>query len=461
MTDRNKLRHELSFDHRSLYGVVSTGPPGGSDIGSVEEGSEQRSDGDETDPSMSARSPVPSIQVPGDIEAHKRKTKQMAEHSQISKAHRGARMLDKSAAIIVAGTAALNMQGVVWVNCNPEAEWFDQTDSRRLMKIAWDGVIERDQQFAGQVTDMINRSDQNRMAATEASRVRNIGRVLRDFRRQQLEMQVHALSPSTESVMLAMVIDMGTEFDEIEGVKGPVDITTKFQNRAVGVDDRERRMVRMLRRIPLTRNQFCRNAGNLLRYNLALQDGTALSTRRINQLQTDMRKSNATWNEFVANNITAIVRELTTFMQQPWHIYTFDWVSYRLKKIDTEEYVGFDEDIITQVLDDRDDIEDKEDYTLRKRGDDKNSQVKERAAARRRGQVYAGAAGDSNFDTDGIGNDFYSEGHEYEEPRGKFVSGDGPEYASQDNRAKMRRTGETEKVAGNQSVYATLRGMMH
>ena len=43
--------------------------------------------------------------------------------------------------------------------------------------------------------------------------------------------------------------------------------------------------------LPVSCNEFRRVSAHTLRYILALQDGVALSTRRINQIQTDMLRT--------------------------------------------------------------------------------------------------------------------------------------------------------------------------
>jgi hypothetical protein len=97
-------------------------------------------------------------------------------------------------------------------------------------------------------------------------------------------------------------------------------------------------MSRMLRRLPFTRNEFCRVAGVVLRYNISLQDGTALSTRRLNQIQLDMRRAVDVWTQFIERNLARVVYELTEFWVEHNHFYVFDWSTHRLKILDSEQY---------------------------------------------------------------------------------------------------------------------------
>ncbi|KAJ1464510.1 hypothetical protein T484DRAFT_1758040, partial [Baffinella frigidus] len=252
-----------------------------------------------------------------------------------------ARLLDKSAAMLIAGSAGLPMRGVVWVDCNMETEWFDKNDEKKLMAVAWNDVIGEGNRTIKGHLELV----QNDLGTDcpddilNPVRIKNIQKVLKSFRKSQLSMQLYSLSPSTEAVLSGLVIDMLDHFGgTFSGLADTEELKQEVRSSVFEHDDRTRRMSRMLRRLPFTRNEFCRVAGVVLRYNISLQDGTALSTRRLNQIQLDMRRAVDVWTQFLERNLARVVYELTEFWVEHNHFYVFDWSTHRLKILDSEQY---------------------------------------------------------------------------------------------------------------------------
>ena len=250
-----------------------------------------------------------------------------------------ARLLDKSAATLIAGAAGVNMRGVVWVDCNMETEWFDKFDERKLMSIAWDGVIQKDNMLMDEMESRVVGTNPNGPTNSgQQVRLKHITSILQEFRKQQLKMQLHSLSPTSEAAMSGVVLDTIAEFTQLTQLKDPKTITYSDRSSIDDADDRVRRLVRMFRRLPFTRNEFCRVSAHTLRYNLALQDGVALSTRRINQIQTDMLRTRISWFRFLDDNFSAVMKELRNFWDARNNQYVFDWTSHRMKMLDSQQY---------------------------------------------------------------------------------------------------------------------------
>ena len=251
------------------------------------------------------------------------------------------RLLDKSAAMLIAGAAGLPMRGVVWIDCNMETEWFDKNDEKKLMAVAWNDVIGSDNTTIQGSLSLV-RTDLGRNCPddfVDKQRLKNIERVLKTFRKSQLSMQLFSLSPSTEAALSGIVMELLDRFEsDFSVLEDTPEVMVDNRSSVFEHDDRTRRMCRMLRRLPFTRNEFCRVAGVVLRYNISLQDGVALSTRRLNQIQFDMRNAINNWTQFVERNMACILKELTEFWEDPHSFYIFDWSTHRLKILDSDQY---------------------------------------------------------------------------------------------------------------------------
>jgi hypothetical protein len=249
-----------------------------------------------------------------------------------------ARMLDKSAAMLIAGAACLSVRGNVWVDCNMESEWFDSSDEKNLMKFAWNEVIGNDNTATQDSLDRMSAGGRSELAGDADPRLKHITTVLKSFRKTQLTMQLYSLSPGAEAALAGLVIDAFEEFPEFSAF-GDASESKVFPRSIVSEhDDRVRRMARVLRRLPLTRNEFCRVAGNILRYNISLQEGCAISTRRLNQIQSDMRIAVGVWMQFLGSNMNRISTHLKGIWDDSDNFYVFDWTTHRLKILDSEQY---------------------------------------------------------------------------------------------------------------------------
>ena len=67
----------------------------------------------------------------------------------------------------------------------------------------------------------------------------------------------------------------------------------------------------------------------------------ALSTRRINQIQTDMLRTKIAWFRFLDENFSEVFKELKTFWETRNSHYVFDWTSCRMKMLDSQQYDAF------------------------------------------------------------------------------------------------------------------------
>jgi hypothetical protein len=193
-----------------------------------------------------------------------------------------ARLADKDAAFLTAGAAGLEtIKGVVWVDCNMEAEWFDKNDEKKLMSVAWNDVIgDNNATIKGHLAMLqgdVNVNGVKPFGGVDKVRLDHIEQVLKSFRKKQLSMKIFSLSPSTEAAMSGIVIDLLNDYEQdFSEFTDTAELRNKGRSSVFEHDDRTRRISRMFRRLPLTRNEFCRVAGVVLRYNLSLQDGKTL-----------------------------------------------------------------------------------------------------------------------------------------------------------------------------------------
>ena len=248
------------------------------------------------------------------------------------------RMLDKSAAMLIAGAACVSVRGNVWVDCNMESEWFDSSDEKNLMRFAWSDVIGKDTATSAENFARLSGNSLSQLADDHDPRLTYITRVLKSFRKTQLTMQLYSLSPGTEAALSTLVIDAMNQFPSLSAFGDSDALRYKIRSTVSEHDDKIRRMARILRRIPFTRNEFCRVAGNTLRYNISLQEGVAISTRRLNQIQVDMRHAVGVWLQFLNENIDRILYEVMHCWNNDESFYVFDWTTHRLKILDSEQY---------------------------------------------------------------------------------------------------------------------------
>jgi hypothetical protein len=245
------------------------------------------------------------------------------------------RMEDKTAAKLIAGAAGI-AEAVVWVVCEGGGGWFDKSDERRLMAFAWDGVIEKENVMFDSWIDKMSANEAVSRPQNQRSRLNLITETLKEFRQTQMRMRVESFSPSAEESMVGLVVIMCDDYGLFEHL-GEIDRQDDL-NPAMQHDDKIRRLSRMLRRIPVTRNQFCRTAGCILQYKLCLQEGSAVTTRRLNQIQSDMIRSKANFLRYCEAHHDEIMQIMAKYYNNTGHMYVFDWCSYALQKIDSEQF---------------------------------------------------------------------------------------------------------------------------
>ena len=248
------------------------------------------------------------------------------------------RMLDKSAAMLIAGAACVSVRGNVWVDCNMESEWFDSSDEKNLMRFAWADVIGKDTATSAENFARMSGNTPAQLADDHDPRLTYITTVLKSFRKTQLTMQLYSLSPGAEASLSTLVIDAMEQCPQLSAFGDSSESRHEDRSTVSEHDDKIRRMARILRRIPFTRNEFCRVAGNMLRYNISLQEGVAISTRRLNQIQVDMRHAVGVWLQFLNGNIERILHEVMHCYYNDESFYVFDWTTHRLKILDSEQY---------------------------------------------------------------------------------------------------------------------------
>jgi hypothetical protein len=257
-------------------------------------------------------------------------------HSNQESLKQHARMADRKAASIISGAACVDPK-MVWVTLEGGGDWFDKKDETRLMAVAWD-TLEKDENLGESVMQRTGDSS-GRAADRDANRLEHITAVLKQYRRQQLSMHVQSISPAAEECMAGLVMDLMVYYTRFNDMKDPK-ITQKNQERnpLIEHEDKIRRIARILRRLPVARNQFCRTAGCILAYKLCLQEGSACTTRRLNQVQLDMFRSKASWVRFMNDNFEEIFSDVNSVFDVEDSIYIYDWTTVEMCKLDTDQF---------------------------------------------------------------------------------------------------------------------------
>jgi hypothetical protein len=247
-----------------------------------------------------------------------------------------ARMLDLAAANMICGSACVEPK-VVWVTCEGSGDWFDKSDERRLMEVAWERV-DKDTQSMDQYVEILGGAREGSTTNSNSQRAFQITTLLKEFRRYQNAMRVQSISSGGVESMTGIVMDMIESYREFRNMNDPkVTQANPGRDPFVEHDDRIRRLVRILRRLPITRNHFCRTAGCILRYSLCLQEGSACTTRRLNQIQSEMMRSKSAWSRFMESNYTQIVSDVQQVFDTEHSIYVYDWTYFALRALDDEQ----------------------------------------------------------------------------------------------------------------------------
>lgn len=248
-----------------------------------------------------------------------------------------ARMLDKQASNAVAGSACV-APATVWVTLEGGGDWFDKKDENRLMAVAWD-TLEKDNNINTSMLERTGDSDTGRSASAEKVRLAYISSILKQYRRQQLSMRVQSLSASADECMSGLVMDMIHDYNEFRDMQDPK-ITQRNPTRdpLIEHDDKIRRLVRILRRLPVCRNNFCRTAGCILRYNLCLMEGSACTTKRLQQIQREMMFSQRAWSRFMVANFDEIYSDVRKVYNVEDSIYVYDWAIVEMRRLDSDQF---------------------------------------------------------------------------------------------------------------------------
>jgi len=245
-------------------------------------------------------------------------------------------MLDLAAATMICGSACVEPK-VVWVTCEGSGDWFDKSDERRLMEVAWERV-DKDTQSMDQYVEILGGAREGSTTNSNSQRAFQITTLLKEFRRYQNAMRVQSISSGGVESMTGIVMDMIESYREFRNMNDPkVTQANPGRDPFVEHDDRIRRLVRILRRLPITRNHFCRTAGCILRYSLCLQEGSACTTRRLNQIQSEMMRSKSAWSRFMESNYTQIVSDVQQVFDTEHSIYVYDWTYFALRALDDEQ----------------------------------------------------------------------------------------------------------------------------
>jgi hypothetical protein len=246
-----------------------------------------------------------------------------------------ARMADRKAALMISGAACVDPK-MVWVTLEGGGSWFDKKDETRLMTVAWD-TLEKDDNLG---ESMIQRTggDSGRVDRN-ATRLEHITAVLKQYRRQQLSMHVQSISPAAEECMSGLVIDLVERNTQLSDMADPVITQTNpHRDPLVEHDDKIRRITRIMRRLPVCRNHFCRVAGCILAYKLCLQEGSACTTRRLNQVQLDMRIGKLEWLRYVNAHFDEMFDDISSVYNKDQSIYVYDWATAEMRRLDSDQF---------------------------------------------------------------------------------------------------------------------------
>jgi hypothetical protein len=286
---------------------------------------------------------IPAVKMTdGDIQ-----TKEKLRQQRVALTFQQARGMDTKAAELVAGSAGLKPRGVIWVDCNMESEWFNKEDETKLMQLAWQTVEDQNKKAVDMENIVQNAPGTSLEVRQEYhARLKLTSNILKQYRMEQRRMKVFSLSPQVQAAMSGIVIDTIAQFSQLSDLEEPDRM--RFKDRAISDenDDRTRRLCRVFRRLPSTRNEFCRHTGIILLYTMALQEGSAMTTARLNKVLLNKNRSDLMWTNFVEQNIDEIMEDL----EFVWNgsslekdedlsaeIYTFDWYTHMMRNLDASQ----------------------------------------------------------------------------------------------------------------------------
>lgn len=242
-----------------------------------------------------------------------------------------AQLLDHRAAVLIAGHAGMANINAVWVDCNPQRAWLDKNDERKLMNMAYEHAnknqewLERFQSMSSEATNQPFSDENSGAASLFVSTMKN-------YHAKFLESTVICLSPSTEAAMQEIVMSITEDMPEIVSQIEAID-----QRENLNIEsDMCKELSIILRRIQFTRGHFCKVVGRVLGYRHALQQGTAITARRLHQLEVEMRRGIIAWDNWLKLNIDKVVREIKDKIVTI-SMYNYDWVSDALSVLYLEQ----------------------------------------------------------------------------------------------------------------------------
>lgn len=284
-----------------------------------------------------------------------------------------ARMLDHSAAVLIAGHAGMPNINAVWVDCNPQRSWLDKNDERKLMNMAYEHV-NKNAEWLERFTSVGGNPGNQPFALENTDMARAFVQTMQLYHAKFK--QVVCLSPATEAAMQEIVM---TILDNV------VVITTQITQNTHAEDDGDdcKHLCMLLRRLPLTRGQFCKVVGRVLGYRNALQQGTAITARRLYQLEVEMRRSIMLWETWLQTNlrgVAALVKKhdrgkIDEITGGKIDHFNYDWVYPALHRLN----------LIQQEMEQKDEITEEE---RKKR---KNDGGGEKSPSRKRGAAGSGS----------------------------------------------------------------------
>jgi hypothetical protein len=240
-----------------------------------------------------------------------------------------AKLMDHSAAILISGHAGMPNVNAVWVDCNPQRAWLDKNDERKLMNMAYEHMnksqewIER---FQSVTSEAANQPFAN---ANDAAASQFVG-IMKKYRSKFVNNQVVCLSPSAVAAMQEIVMSM------LENVPQIVSAMESVHTQNPDTRDIGNELCIILRRLQITRAHFCRVVGRVLGYNHALQQGTAITARRMYQLEVEMRRAIIAWDAWLQNNLVKVVSAVKK-NAEGMNQFNFDWVHNAIDRLYIEQ----------------------------------------------------------------------------------------------------------------------------
>ena len=236
---------------------------------------------------------------------------------------------------------------IVWVDCNPQRAWLDKNDERKLMNMAYEHMNKNQEwleRFQSVTSDAANRPFAN---ANDAAATEFVG-IMKKYRSKFVSNQVVCLSPSAQAAMQEIVMSFMDDFPRMVSA-----MESNQQSNAQESNTRDigNELCIILRRIQITRSHFCRVVGRVLGYNHALQQGTAITARRMYQLEVEMRRAIIAWEAWLQNNIVKVISEVTKNAKGT-NKFNYDWVHNAIDLLYSEQTEMDKQD--ESVPDDRD-----------------------------------------------------------------------------------------------------------